>query len=240
MNGALLPGQNRLSFYSTRINAQGLFMTDLDEQRTPRDRGDRYTRFAEDGEESPASWSPGGDRLAFASRREGDKQSRIYVTQANGDDDSRNIANGADPAWHPAFDRIAYSGVDFTGNRPGLWLVDSAGGNPQRLTTVQSDISPQWSPGGQYLVFTSLERDGNWEIYRLELSDLSIVRMTNDGAQDVLPVVSPDGQVVAFLSDRGGAWQIWAMPLEGGEAVVLAPIVGEIPTWQESSLQWVP
>jgi serine/threonine protein kinase len=236
--GAPSPTTERMAFYSTRSNGQGLFGIDIGQ--APTSRIIRFTRFAEDGAESPASWDARGERLVFASRREGDRQSRIYVTWADGEDDSTTIANGGDPAWHPAFESIVYSGVDQTGNRPGLWLVDSAGGNPDRLTTVETDRRPQWSPGGQYIVFTSLERDGNWEIYRYDTVERALTRMTDDPAQDVVPTVSPDGQLLAFLSDRNGVWAIWVMPLAGGEPVVLAPIVGDIAAWEKASIDWVP
>ncbi len=236
----LSPQTSRLAFYSTRIGEQGLFGFDLGDGQSPISRIIRFTRFAEDGRESPASWSPRGDQLTFASRREGDKQSRIYVTWADGEDSTTNIGFGDDPAWHPSLERIAYSGVDDSGNRPGLRVVASTGGPSEQLTDVEGDARPQWSPGGQYLVFTSEDRHGNWEIYRLDLNDRSILRMTTDPAQDVLPAVSPDGQTVAFLSDRSGTWAVWAMPLDGGDPTVLFSIRGGIQNWFDHGLQWIP
>lgn len=38
-----------------------------------------------------------------------------------------------------------------------------------------------------------------------------------DGAHDEFPVWSPDGERVAFLSDRDGEWQIWLVDAAGGE-----------------------
>ena len=146
---------NRLAFYSTRIGEQGLFGFDLDDGQSPLSRIIRFTRFAEDGRESPSSWSPRGDQLTFASRREGDKQSRIYVTWADGEDSTTNIGFGTDPAWHPSLERIAYSGVDDSGNRPGLRIVASAGGPSEQLTDVEGDAASSvvawWAISGLHL-----------------------------------------------------------------------------------------
>lgn len=45
--------------------------------------------------------------------------------------------------------------------------------------------------------------------------------LTDSAASDRQPQLSPDGQVVAFVSDRGGTDQIWRMPVAGGEAMPL-------------------
>ena len=64
--------------------------------------------------------------------------------------------------------------------------------------------------------------------------------MTSDPAQDVSPTVSPNGQTVAFLSDRSGTWAVWVMPLDGGDPTVLFSIRGGIRNWFDHSLQWIP
>ncbi|MCB0046856.1 MAG: protein kinase [Caldilineaceae bacterium] len=234
------PQGDRLVIYSTRINEQGLYDFPLDQGLAPGARGTRYPGFTEDGAASPPSWSPEGDRLVFASQRVGDGSARIYIMRTDGGSEARHVGDGRDVAWHPMFNSVIYNGVDDTGNRPGLWMVDDEGAAPQRLTTVESDRRPQWSPGGQYIVFTSKDRDGNWEIYRRDTVAGDTERMTNHPANDVLPTVSPNSSMLAFLSDRSGSWRIWVMPLEGGDPVIIAPVQGQIGSWEETSLKWAP
>jgi Tol biopolymer transport system component len=84
-------------------------------------------------------------------------------------------------------------------------------------------------------------REGNWELYRVRLKDGAVFRLTDDvRAQDGLPAVSPDGEFVAFASDRGGQWRIWLVPLRGGTARLLLEISGEFTNWLEHSIQWIP
>jgi len=45
--------------------------------------------------------------------------------------------------------------------------------------------------------------------------------LTTARARDTGPRWSPDGRRIAFVSDRGGAKQIWVIPADGGEARVL-------------------
>jgi Tol biopolymer transport system component len=82
-------------------------------------------------------------------------------------------------------------------------------------------------------------RDGNWELYLLDTIGRDVTRLTNNPAQDGLPAISPDGQYVAFMSDRNGYWSMWYVPLIGGDATPLSDIGQELPQWLEHSMEWL-
>lgn len=63
--------------------------------------------------------------------------------------------------------------------------------------------SPSWSPDGKRVVFSSVDRSGNSDLYILELSVRSITRLTNDMYEDRDPAWSPDGKTIVFSCDRG-------------------------------------
>jgi Tol biopolymer transport system component len=66
------------------------------------------------------------------------------------------------------------------------------------------------------------------------------LRLTENSAQDGLPAISPDGKWIAFVSDVGGRWRIWVVPLDGGEPPLpIAEIRGTLLNWLEHSIQWV-
>jgi serine/threonine protein kinase len=227
-----------LAYHSTQPDALGLFGFDLTAGLAANDRSLRFTQFGEDARDAPPSWNTQGNRLAFTSTRFGDGRHRVYLAWADGSGEEI-LDYGQDPAWHPTQDRLVYSGVDVTGSQPGLWLRSLDGSTNTPLTDNGADRRPTWSPDGRYVVFMSNGRDGNWELYRVDVESRLVTRLTDSLAQDGLPTLSPDGQHVAFVSDRDGYWRIWYISINGGEARPLGVISGEMPYWLEHSLQWV-
>lgn len=236
---ALSPDGRMIAFYSRRTDFLGLAGLDLTLSNDPGARSLRFSEYSEDARDAPPSWSSEGDRLAFTSTSFGDDRYRIYVTSANGDLESATLGYGKDPAWHPWQDLLVFNGTDETGNNPGLWLMRSDGSGRTRLTDNGNDIRPVWTPDGQSVVFMSSGRDGNWEVYRVNVVDQTVMRLTANGGQDGLPAVSPDGTYVAYMSDRDGYWRVYYVPFEGGEAQLLADISGQLPNWLEHSMQWI-
>jgi TolB protein len=196
----------------------------------------RFTNYAED---SLPTWNPQSNRIAFASNREGDRIWRIYLAWAEDNGETNTLGIGEAPDWHPFQDTIAFRGCDDTGNRCGIWTIDAAGGDRAPLTTTSADNRPAWSPDGRYVVFMSDGRDGNFELYRVDATTDQVLRLTNAPAIDGLPTVSPDGGWVAFASNRNGGWQLWAVPLAGGNAVPIAPIAGNFDNWLGQDIQWI-
>ncbi|HKE60720.1 MAG TPA: hypothetical protein VKB46_28630 [Pyrinomonadaceae bacterium] len=65
-------------------------------------------------------------------------------------------------------------------------------------------------------------------------------RLTDDAAQDIVPRWSPDGQWIAFLSDRGGKYEIWKMRPDGTGITQMTDEPGReviAPVWSPDSRQ---
>ena len=86
---------------------------------------------------------------------------------------------------------------------------------------VFADTDPAWSPDGTRLAFTS-DRDGDREIYVIDVNGSNSVRLTNSPASDdYRPAWAPDGGRIAFVSTRFGAADIFVMNADGSNVVRL-------------------
>jgi len=64
------------------------------------------------------------------------------------------------------------------------------------------------------IVFTS-NRDGNGEIYVMNVDGINVKKLTSNTAGDWSPDASPDGSKIAFVSDRDGDAEIYVMDADG-------------------------
>jgi TolB protein len=64
----------------------------------------------------------------------------------------------------------------------------------------------------------TLSKDGNAEIYVIDLASKRERRLTTHWATDTEPVWMPDGRSIIFTSDRGGRPQLYRIPARGGRA----------------------
>jgi hypothetical protein len=176
--------------------------------------GSGDTQLTTTREHSYPTFSPDGGRISFYNQ-----STKILHTINRDGSGQRDIGQGEFPAWSPTGDRIAYRGCMGSG-RCGLIVANADGSNPRQITTHANDAAPRWSPNGGQIAFHS-DRDGNWEIYVINLDGSWLRRITDTPATDVMPVWSPDGLRIAFRSDRGGQGAVWATSGIGGPAFKL-------------------
>jgi WD40 repeat protein len=126
--------------------------------------------------------------------------------------------NGAE---HPGSDSLAVPDFVFVSDASGVdQLYRYAGGTVTRLTHSDlTDTDPQSAAGR--LVFTSF-RDGDGEVYIATLDGDSAKRLTTSDGDDHEPALSPDGERIAFVSDRSGVPRLWIMDSTGENQAALA------------------
>ena len=84
------------------------------------------------------------------------------------------------------------------------------------------------------IVFTS-DRDGNREIYSVKADGQDEQNLTNSPRDETMPVVSPDGKLVAFTVVSGDTGAIDIMEVDGAERSNVAPSIDP-----HGSYRWSP
>lgn len=86
---------------------------------------------------------------------------------------------------------------------------------------IGADFDPDVTRDGSKVVFASTQHRVKADLYIKDAYSRTVTRLTDHPAQDVMPAVSPDGEYVAFCSDREGSWDLFVMPTSGGNPVRL-------------------
>jgi Tol biopolymer transport system component/DNA-binding winged helix-turn-helix (wHTH) protein len=127
-------------------------------------------------------------------------------------------ARDANPQYSPDGRYIAFESGRGTESYSGIWIANLDGREPRQVVKFWSG-TPRWSPDGQWLAFDSFENTGRFGVWVVEASGSMPRRLTNRPEDDVVPSWSQDGAHVYFASKRSGRFEIWRVPVSGGDAV---------------------
>ena len=148
--------------------------------------------------------SPNGKLIAYTIADE--NKSEIWTAGIQGDKPTFRTL-GREPRFSANGFQLVYTHADLTGN-DDIWKIDIRNGNAERVTDADEiDITPDWSPDGQSISFSSA-RGGAISIWTIPASGGKRLRV-NDGGY--APRYSPDSKSILYWNRQA----LWTMDPQG-------------------------
>ncbi|MCA0368788.1 MAG: Tol-Pal system beta propeller repeat protein TolB [Proteobacteria bacterium] len=96
-----------------------------------------------------------------------------------------------------------------------IYLYNLTTGRRESLGEFDGQVlAPRFSNDGTKIAF-SIIRNGNTDIYVMDLRSRQLNRLTSDPGIDTSPSFSPDGSQIVFNSDRSGQARLYVMRADG-------------------------
>jgi len=214
--------------------------------------GDSVRQVTKGPADLAPSWSPDGRQLFFLSVKAGELQ--VWSVPVEGGDpiqltDDQHMSGYA-PQWIPRRNLLLYIAG---GKIRTLDMKNGARGTipfsarmtlarkkykqispklpaPGERLPVRGICSPVPSPDGQLVAFSAL--GDLW----LRHTDGKAEQLTSGPEDDADPAWSPDGSELAYVSNRSGDYQVWALDLGGRTRRQVTTTTGDAmtPIWQQS------
>lgn len=175
------------------------------------------------------SWSPDGERIAFAAqeanvRSEFDIEGfRYRLCLINRDGTGKRCLVEQDGIiwtvdWSPTGEQILFE------QGGAIWLVRPDGSGLFKVADAPIEdgrpysAQPVWSPDGQRIAFAApgVGGENNADIFVVNADGSDLLNLTEHPAEDIQPTWSPDGQYIAFRRGGLGIWAIYVMKTDGG------------------------
>jgi hypothetical protein len=183
--------------------------------------GERGPRGVTSGRfDSDPAWSPDGSTLAFT--RLGLGGLDIY-TYTPAEDAVVPLTNDPapeyDPAWSPDGRRLVFVRAD------ELWTMAADGSDAGRIrvSSPRPDrfgaFDPAWSPDGARIVFGTNVSDASSlyvQAFTISPDGSGERQLTTTPGNKFAFAWSPDGSKLAYVSDRNGAYEVYAADSGGG------------------------
>ncbi|MFK7844074.1 MAG: peptidase S9 [Rhodothermales bacterium] len=193
--------------------------------------------------------SPDGRYVAFISERD-IFSINLFIADAETGEVIQRLKNGpfdshfdnirfisSAGSWSPDGKKFAF--VVFSEGDNEIQILDIDSGKVERRITV-ADVGAMhhvaWSPDNQSLAFSGIQ-GGISNLFLLNLETNSVRQLTDDRYADLQPTWSPDGETIAFVTDRGpdgtdfetlyyGKMRLALINLESEDIQVVRPFEG--------------
>lgn len=183
--------------------------------------------------------SPDGSRIAYMrfDPRTNDGDMWLYDLRRNSDARLTYQPMWYAPVvWSPKGDQLAY-----TGNRKGSWSIfvrdlgsDKERELPKPGETASYSRPTSWSPDGQYIAYQNSDPKRAWDMWIVPTDGGKPFPFVATEFSETDGEFSPDGKWLAYVSDEGGAPDVYIRSFPGaGAKVRISNSGGGRPKWRQ-------
>lgn len=199
------PDGRQLAYVSFESGRSQIFSQDLS-------TGKRRLLSSKPGINGAPSWSPDGRQMALALSDGANTHIHLLDLEGGG---LRQVTQGAaintEPTWSPDGSKLAFTSD--RGGRPQIYEQDLATGQLRRLTYQGNyNARPRYSPDGKSI---ALVQGGS--SFRIGVQDLQTgaFRVLSQGPEDESPSFAPNGAMIIYASQYGGAGVLSTVSFDG-------------------------
>lgn len=240
------PDGERIAFTTNRNGSWDVFVM-------PITGGQAVQITSDATDELHPTWSPDGTQLVFCKLGETSGRWEMWVAEVQNPSSPTFIGYGLFPHWCPiagtgadGADKILFQLSRERGNRTfGLWTLDfgnGVAGNPTEVSSEPSKafINPTWSPDGQWICFAEIPSAGSAaaneglagktssrlpslaSLWMIGSDGTGKVNLVGGNGASLMPAWGSDGTIY-FVSNRGGAENIWSLNSAGAIKAARGP-----------------
>jgi TolB protein len=185
------------------------------------------------------NWSPSfvdtttilfaSDRADFSNRPFWQKPSALFTIEKSGNFLFKSYGDEkstfTDPSIKPGSGQIVFAEKK-SENDYEIFVANMDGKDkPVNITnSAGNDLQPNVSKNGNFVAFVS-DRDGNYEIYKMQIDGREQTRISYDDGDDIFPHFSPGGNKIAFCSNRTGNYQLYIASLEESSTASMSTVI---------------
>ena len=186
------------------------------------------------------AWSADGKKLAYSKYHFGINQSMVYDIKVYDTESEKHrwltkSLRATYPVW---LDSNTIAFVAHHNSVSNIYTLNITGEEPKLLTNFMDNTQIAYlsvSPDQGSIAFAMNPKNGNLDIYTLNVESSDLKQITTEPMADIRPVWHPDGTAISYTSNANGVPNIHTINLSTGNATVNTDAGDGI--W---SHQWMP
>lgn len=164
-----------------------------------------------------------------------DMQSEIYLLNKSGDKIKKVLTNAALEDFSPDGKYLLYTTCD---GKAELFVYSIERKRANKISQDLKVISASWSPNGEWIAASVLEKDGSTDLYLISVFAQGIKRLTaTEKVNEAFPIFTSDNNFLVYFTNRYGDNELEYLDLKNNK--IQRPIICAIYPSLSPDNKWV-